>query len=122
MDYKHFVIVDPDKISCYLTQNSIKSCYPFAETVIFSTIDEALSHLGNQKEPCCLLIENKVINLPTKTILSILHKFEAKKFRIIILSNAIQKKMLDLIPKFDFVRFCYKPLTKKLLQEMMEDN
>jgi len=121
LDYKHFVIVDPDNISCYLTQKSINNCYPSAETIIFAAVEEALTHLGSQKNSCCLLVENNLLNLPSKTIVSILHQFEEKNYRIIILSNAFQKKLLEIIPKLKHVRFCYKPLTKKLLLEMMRD-
>ena len=121
MHFQTFVIIDPDEISCFLARNVVRTCFPEAGIEIYDNIPEAIGILSVKEEPCCIIIENTVLHLGVKPLLELVKELAKRNFRVIILSNAFQKKLLSVIPKFHHVRFTYKPINKKKLIELIEE-
>ena len=121
MNFHTFVIIDPDEISCFIARNVVKACFPEAGIEIYDNTSEAIRVLSEKEEPCCIIVENTVLHLGVKALLELVKELAKKNFRVIILSNAFQKKVLSVIPKLYHVRFTYKPINKKKLIELIEE-
>ena len=121
MVFQSFVLIDPDEISLFLAKKAVMAASPSSQIIVFKNPEEAFEFLSAHKDPCCIIIENTVLNLEVKVLLSLSKVYAEKNFRIIVLSNAFQKKLLSVIPHLYHVRFTYKPINPKKLKEIIDD-